>query len=173
MQLVHCSCLSGETVLSLREESTDLNPSFLSCLDCAQVACDGVPLDTLNLPPINPTPDATLGEIFSETWCQQNPTVGLKRGLTAGGTDTLFLRGAAVGSLYLVRETTQGLCLAFPGSPLAWHERRVHPSDRFVIFGNDITYADIQRHGSVWQLMVDGLQAGRLTFGVQRVLRLR
>jgi hypothetical protein len=165
--------LTGETVLSFREEQTGLDPSFLSCLGCSQVVCDGVPLDALNLPAINPVPGATLGEIFSETWCLENPSAGLRRALTSGGTDTLFLRGAAVGSLYLVRETPHGLCLAFPGSPLAWYERPVHPDDRFVIFGNDITYADIQRHESVWQMMVNGLQSGRLTLGVQRVLRLR
>lgn len=87
------------------------------------------------------------------------------------GTDTREV-GAVMETIYVVRQVGKRRCVTFPDSPQVWHDRVVHPDDRFVLLGNERLADDMRRHGSLFNRLVNGLATPNESLGVRCVVRL-
>lgn len=176
-EVTTCRHINMDTVNSFSTDPTELSPSLLSCLGCSQVRCGPLKLeaamfvDSLLEESIPVNPGTPLGELLTSEWCQQHPWHGLTRQTTPGGFETIKSQSRPVGTIFVIRRTADGHVLAFPAGSRSWTEMQIHPDDAGIMLGTALPTGTIERFGTVWAFLNQGLRTGRLDLDVLSVLK--
>ena len=150
-------------------------PTVASCLACSKIVFNerevSVSEPDHDMLPVSP--GSMLGQaLFGATIGKDRFGLGLEAKMTQTGMCAMYVNGVPGGSLYIIRQTSAGPVLLFPGSSTRWHDRMIHPDDLYWFFGDAFADPRLQRKEiTVYDLLQDGIKAGKLNLGVRSLVR--
>lgn len=168
--------LSRDMLDTFVDDPTKLTPSMLMPMDRVSLGCrnNEVRFDYFGRPDVVANTGAYWGNVITDLWCKQNPEMGLELDYSMAHRGRVYVRvnGQPVGEIYVVRNTRDGLVLAFPASSTPWFSREVHRDDVAILFGTVIDPLMLRRAGTVHRFLEHCISNNRLEIEVKAVLRL-
>lgn len=155
------------------QDPRKLMASLLAPVSKIRLSCNGEAIDPREVgsPDISSSPGMALGDVLNSVWCESHPDYKLSIEL-GGALSPLRIAGGPVGEIYLVRNTADGLVLAFPSDGTPWYNRIIHTDDRLILLGTNIPRILAHRAGTVWRYLEHCLASGQLDLDVKVALRL-
>lgn len=170
MNMRTCRCIKSDVRNQL--ERDDHAPTLTVCGSCCRMpygevvtgnrfaAVAGLPIEGVS-------PGQTFGDLVRRFVGTRMSVVGVPDCPTIRA---LELDGQPVGEIFVIRRTSDGPVMLFPGNSTPWYERVIHPDDIAIGFGIR-TEQRPSRERQVWQILCEGLQADNLEFRPRLLFR--
>ncbi len=166
--MITCTCLKSDVRSQLKADPHQ--PSLTACNRCCEMYLE----DAVGSPTADFIVPISAGYSFADL-VSRHLGDGLSFGLVPNAPNMLVLQlnEKPVGEVFIIRGTSDGLVLIFPGNDTPWYQRVIHPDDLMIGFGmrvlmpvqkEKLVEASPAAGYTVWQLLCEGLKAGKALY---------